>query len=373
MKGKMLKGEVTAFLSLIFVLLLSFVSAVLQSVSIQVSKNTSRVVVTEAVESVFAEYQKELMEEYDIFALDGSYETGGYSEMQITDRLGFYGTKNMDVSIEKLQLLTDNKGQAFREQVAYYMKHKYGISALENFTENSKSWKEQKIEGEKYQKTDKETTGKLEETLQENDRVLPDEDNPLAHISQLKSSGFLQLVSPSDANFSEKSVELSSQPSNKSLHKGHGSIEIDSSVEAPLSNIILDTYIKDHFVHATTNRGMPVFFLVFLVTIYTAFYYHDKDIIYGAAHETAVVISTMNRRARGVTKADASELFLERIQGKLILFSRVSVSVSINEEEVVIDAKADRNHMKICVQTTCAVTRPEEYIRSLRRVQDVLK
>ena len=28
-----------------------------------------------SVESVFAEYQKELLEEYDIFGLDGSYET----------------------------------------------------------------------------------------------------------------------------------------------------------------------------------------------------------------------------------------------------------------------------------------------------------
>lgn len=250
MKGNMLKGEITAFLSLIFVLLLSFISAVIQSASIQVSKNTSRVVVTEAVESVFAEYQKELLEEYDVFSMDASYETGSYAESQITDRLEFYGTKGMNIRIKKLQLLTDNHGQAFKEQVVYYMKHKYGISAFENLTGDSNSWKEQEIAGEKYQKTDKETTGNLNAALEENGGSLPDTENPLTHISQLKSSGFLQLVMPGETSVSHKSIELSSQPSRRSLHKGHGTFEVDSSGSSSLSNMMFGAYLKEHFSHA---------------------------------------------------------------------------------------------------------------------------
>lgn len=255
MKQVMLKGEITAFLSLIFVLLLSFVSAVIQSASVQVSKNTSRVVVTEAVESVFAEYQKELLEEYDVFALEASYETGNYAESQITDRMDFYGTKGMDTKIDKLQLLTDNHGEAFKEQVVYYMKHQYGMSAIENLTEDTKKWKEQEIAGEEYQKTDKNTMEKLHSQLEENGGSLPESENPLSHISQLKSSGLLQLVAPSDMDFSNKSIDLSEQPSHRTLHKGYGSFELDSSIGTSLSNIMFGEYVKEHFSHGADVNG----------------------------------------------------------------------------------------------------------------------
>ena len=73
---KTVRGEVTVFLSLVFLLLLSLTGAVLESASIQVRKNERHADAVRAMESVFAEYQKELLESYHIFALDASYETG---------------------------------------------------------------------------------------------------------------------------------------------------------------------------------------------------------------------------------------------------------------------------------------------------------
>lgn len=60
------KGEITAFLSLIFVLMISFVTAILESASVQAEKNQARLDMDRAVYSVFGEYQKELLEEYGI-------------------------------------------------------------------------------------------------------------------------------------------------------------------------------------------------------------------------------------------------------------------------------------------------------------------
>ena len=74
------RAEVTAFLSLIFILLVSFTGGIMESASIEMAKNYRRTDVNRAVESVFAEYQKELLEEYDIFALEGTYESGAYDE-----------------------------------------------------------------------------------------------------------------------------------------------------------------------------------------------------------------------------------------------------------------------------------------------------
>ena len=73
---KKCKGDVTAFLSLIFILLITFVGGIMESASIQLAKNYRRTDTDRAMECVFAEYQKELLEEYDVFALDGSYEIG---------------------------------------------------------------------------------------------------------------------------------------------------------------------------------------------------------------------------------------------------------------------------------------------------------
>ena len=72
----MQKGEITAFLSLVFLLILSFLGAMVESASIQVLKNYKRADTILAVESVFAEYQKQLLEEYDLFALDAGYGEG---------------------------------------------------------------------------------------------------------------------------------------------------------------------------------------------------------------------------------------------------------------------------------------------------------
>lgn len=62
-----LKGEVTVYLSLVFILLISFAGAMLESASLQNVKNYRRADMTRAVESIFAEYQKELWEVYGNF------------------------------------------------------------------------------------------------------------------------------------------------------------------------------------------------------------------------------------------------------------------------------------------------------------------
>ena len=63
----MKKAEITAFLSLIFILLVTFTGSVLEAASLEVSKNLRRADAVRAMECIFAEYQKELLEEYDVF------------------------------------------------------------------------------------------------------------------------------------------------------------------------------------------------------------------------------------------------------------------------------------------------------------------
>ena len=57
----MKRAEITAFLSLIFVLMMSFILAIAESAVIQTSKNYARMEADRAVFSFFGEYQKELL------------------------------------------------------------------------------------------------------------------------------------------------------------------------------------------------------------------------------------------------------------------------------------------------------------------------
>lgn len=65
MERRQCRGEVTAYLSLIFLLLITFVAGLMESASIQMAKNYRRADMNRAMECMFAEYQKELLEEYE--------------------------------------------------------------------------------------------------------------------------------------------------------------------------------------------------------------------------------------------------------------------------------------------------------------------
>lgn len=147
----MKKGEVTAFLSILFLLFLSLTATIIESASVQITKNKRRVDVERAVESVFAEYQKDLLEEYDVFALDSTYERGIFAEKNLLDRMEFYGAGKGTYKVEKIQLLSDDFGRAFREQVITYMKQKSGIGNVEELAGTTTEWEEQE-KNRKYMK-----------------------------------------------------------------------------------------------------------------------------------------------------------------------------------------------------------------------------
>ncbi len=78
-KSEKKRGEVTAFLALIFVLLVGFTGSMMESASLQSAKSYRRADMNCAMESVFAEYQRDMLEEFDLFVLDASYESSDYS------------------------------------------------------------------------------------------------------------------------------------------------------------------------------------------------------------------------------------------------------------------------------------------------------
>lgn len=249
---RMVKGELTAFLSLVFLLLLGLVGAVLESASIQVMKNEKRADAGRAAESIFAEYQRELLEEYGIFALEGSYETGNMSEANILNRLSLYGAENMEKDIEKIKYLTDENGREFYRQAVRFERIRTGAAVLDEFTGKLSVWKEQDQKSEKYEKVNAETRNELERMLDQEESGLPSENNPLEQISDLKAGSMLKIVLPKGFSLSQKAVGAAQLVSHRELKKGYGTFAEEQGNAG--DTIFFNLYLLDQFGNAANPK-----------------------------------------------------------------------------------------------------------------------
>ena len=241
---KMVRAELTAFLSLIFLLLLSLIGAVIQAASIQLQKNEKRADATRAIESVYAEYQKELFEEYGILGIEATYESGDWKESNILNRLSYYGMENMETDINALRLLTDQNGKPFFEQAVNYQKEKMVLGDVNKFLGTYESWQEMpKVDG-------------LESEFEEKLEQLPEENNPLNIISDLKRESLLQLVVPKNFELSENQIRLSKQVSHRELKTGEG---LEESSVTSGDAIFFNFYLANYFnsaVQAAERSGL---------------------------------------------------------------------------------------------------------------------
>lgn len=112
-----------------------------------------------------------------------------------------------------------------------------------------------------------------------------------------------------------------------------------------------------------------ILFSIFVIVIHTVFYYHDKNILQGAVNETAVLWAQLERRQDKYTEMSAETFCRERINGKLILFSGISVSVEQTEKEITVTVLAEKGFMKMSVQGTAMIMKPEDKIRKKRRLE----
>ena len=239
-------GEVTVYLTLIFVLFLSLVLALMESASIQMAKNYRRADMNRAIECVFAEYQKELLENYDVFAIEAGYETGAYSEQNILERLSYYGA-DMENEIKRIQLLTDKNGELFIDQAGKYMKHKYGIAWADKYLGSTSIWKNQEERADEFTEEEKIQADRLDELLGEQEAELPSEENPMEHIAGLKRSPLLNLIMPEGKQVSEKKIDLTDMPEHRKNETGYGTFEDVETEGETVSAVLMGEYILEHF------------------------------------------------------------------------------------------------------------------------------
>ena len=232
MKRQVFKGEITVFLSLVFILIVSLIGSMVQSASIQITRSMKRADTELAIESVFAEYNKEMLEEYGLFVKVGRDEQG------ISERLCFYGANEMKHEIRRMQLLTDDGGAAFYEQAIRAMGGE--ILSIEKVSDTS------------IEKAEKENARELETLLQEEEQELPTQNNPIESVNQLKKSSLLSLILPNPEELSNQCVVLENLPSHRTLQEGEGKFSVLKDDDV-LKKTFFVTYLAKHFPNFTRD------------------------------------------------------------------------------------------------------------------------
>ena len=149
---KLTNGEISIYLSLVFTLIISLVLTV-----ISVARGAALQVVYEcAVESsllsVFGQYNRELLDRYDVFFIDLSYLSNSPDPSNLEARLNEYFDDNFhpengtsflfysdildveetNVSLTEYELATDRFGEPFARQVTEYMSNLVGVSDVQD-------------------------------------------------------------------------------------------------------------------------------------------------------------------------------------------------------------------------------------------------
>ncbi len=253
--GKNCKGEVTAFLTILFVLMAGFICAVADVAAAHEEKCYQRAQSDLAIYSVFGEYRKELQQSYHIFGMDAGY--GGsektFSESTLVGRLRYYGAEAQEQEITGVQFLTDRSGAAFYEQALYYMELKYGLAYVKQFMGMTGDWEEYVLQGEKQEKEKREILEEvngavdMEEIAETEDEAAQKEaEHTVDVLEDQKNSFLLERVLPENFSVSNKALVLEEQPSHRTLNCGYGTFRQKdrSGIE---NRLLFHEYLLEHF------------------------------------------------------------------------------------------------------------------------------
>lgn len=250
------KGEISILLSLLILLLLVFVLHVMESASIQVAKNMRRANMERSIESVFAEYQKQLLQEYDLFAIDGTYETGEYTEEKLEERLNVYGAVAGEQKTESIRFLSDEKELSF--QIGNYMKHRLGIDQINAMKKEEQEVEEQDTKRKDWEEEQKENSRKMEDMINkknpegesrnemETEQDKKKSESLLKNLLDMRKKALSEIVLPKERHISTNTVQGRNGVSDRKKREGRGAMPSLKS-EGTLDKLYLISYILEHF------------------------------------------------------------------------------------------------------------------------------
>lgn len=291
------RGSITVYLSLIFSVILTLIAGSLQSVRMAYARVLTAAAAEQGLYSVFSRFDRKLLEEYELFFLDGGCGTGVWQPGNLCQTAeetvswvlgsgegnrmleGFSSALRLESSsITSYCLATDNDGEAFFQQVCAAMKQNLGVYGVQQLSEKIREqetvWKEQEDQG---------SSGSLEQSLKEYDQAVKEAEeiqkeeqasgteqgntekkevsadvpegfvNPLEVIRRVREMGVLSLVLPSGASVSGTEVQTGEFVSERTLQQGFQTVSTERTAGL-VDKLLLNEYLLWKFPFYTAEQ-----------------------------------------------------------------------------------------------------------------------
>lgn len=270
-----MKGYLTVFLSLILTVTISLCLTLIEGARRNTMVLEAECVTDTGMNSILAEYHRELLNQYELFFIDTSYGTVRPSYENTAEHLqaymnlnfcgdlkllpvfsrDFLGMEAAKIKVLEVSAASDEGGAVLRRQINEYMKEKTGIGYIEKILGwmetvntcglNSGDTGRQEEEAWK-------TLEAWEAKAEEEGLEIQEVDNPAAALKTYKKAGILNMVADAE-KLSRNRVVLTEYFSSRTALKGTGMNPAWNYSDGPAELILFHEYILDK----TGRYGLP--------------------------------------------------------------------------------------------------------------------
>jgi len=264
-----IKGEITVFLSLVLVVLLSVLFTVIEGARTNAVLFQTECVADMALQSVLAEYNRELLEQYDLFFIDLGYGSEESGNILLEQHLEGYMNDNFDLgtdvsteTVRDLLNLTaesatilratcalDYDGGVLEREAVDYMLDRYGLLDLPQVQMTSEAVEEngllENIMEDRRQKNEREIDA-VDTTVEDsegNKEKIPVNNPADAVNSRRGSSGILKLVTKGN-EISDREAQLGEYISHRGYKEKDGFLLGESAVDGA-EELLFQKYLME--------------------------------------------------------------------------------------------------------------------------------
>ncbi len=272
--GQEKNGYITLYLSLTLGIMLSLVFILLEAVRSETIRTETEVVMDVGLYSVFGEFHRQLLEQYDLFFIDTSYGEGKPDITRLEEHLQYYMNKNFhkekentllefrdltnltcdNVTLDAYLYASDRDGQVLKSQIVSYMQNKTGIEYLEKVLSGIQGLNGDKEINlmEEWNKANDTLERLVEEKREEMTNTEDGEeefiglDNPADSVKEVKAQGILGLVLSGEKQISSMAIHPEYYFSNRRKNYGIGELDTEKSmVDIATENILFREYLME--------------------------------------------------------------------------------------------------------------------------------
>ncbi len=251
----------TVYLSIIMAILLSLCLALIEGARSNGIRLEAECVMDIGLNSVLAEYHRELLGQYNLFAIDCSYGTDYAGKSNTEQHLKEYMQRNFsmediflsdwfykdflalsveNVDLTKVSLLTDEKGAVFRKRAVEAIKDDIGLTLLEDILQWTQTVESQKLLERNIAQEKSLIDTQIQEydgrqiQVSETEWITAQISNPTNALEELRARGSLQNVVEDVSLLSNRSIDSTALIGNR-MEQGRisvGNIPLEAVSEA---------------------------------------------------------------------------------------------------------------------------------------------